>query len=385
MFFDDEAQMHRAAKWVIRTFTACIVIYLGFRYIPQITQVIGKGVLLFQPILLGVMIAVILNVPMTIIENWLSKKTGLKASKRVWSIVLALLVVIGILTGVILLIVPELISAVQIIVQIILSGISTLSQLDASILAEVPVWGSMLSNLDMDWVQIKLQLEQWVKSMGSVLLNQAFSTVSMLSGHFMTGFLGLIFSIYMLSNKEKLISQIRRLIGVWMPRTAGETVMHIASVCNTTFQKFIAGQVTEAIILATLCTIGMLVLRIPYALMVGCLIGVTALIPIIGAFIGGGIGAIMILTVSPVKALIFIIFLVILQQLEGDLIYPRVVGAKINLSALWVLGAVTVGGAIAGPLGMLLGVPAVSALYTLVKEATINREQKQLSNSTNIS
>ena len=132
MFFDDEAQMHRAAKWVIRTFTACIVIYLGFRYIPQITQVIGKGVLLFQPILLGVMIAVILNVPMTIIENWLSKKTGLKASKRVWSIVLALLVVIGILTGVILLIVPELISAVQIIVQIILSGISTLSQLDAS-------------------------------------------------------------------------------------------------------------------------------------------------------------------------------------------------------------------------------------------------------------
>ena len=161
--------------------------------------------------------------------------------------------------------------------------------------------------------------------------------------------------------------------------------MHIASVCNTTFQKFIAGQVTEAIILATLCTIGMLILRIPYALMVGCLIGVTALIPIIGAFIGGGIGAIMILTVNPVKALIFIIFLVILQQLEGDLIYPRVVGAKINLSALWVLGAVTVGGGIAGPFGMLLGVPAVSALYTLVKEATIKREQKQLSNSTNIS
>jgi len=326
-----------------------------------------------------------LNVPMTIIENWLSKKTGLKASKRVWSIVLALLVVIGILTGLILLIVPELISAVQIIVQIILSGLSTLSQLDASILDEVPVWGSMLSNLDVDWLQIKLQLEQWVKSMGSVLLNQAISAVSMFSGHFMTGFLGLIFSIYMLSNKEKLLAQICRLINVWMPHTAGETVMHIASVCNTTFQKFIAGQVTEAIILATLCTIGMLILRIPYALMVGCLIGVTALIPIIGAFIGGGIGAIMILTVNPVKALIFIIFLVILQQLEGDLIYPRVVGAKMNLSALWVLGAVTVGGGIAGPLGMLLGVPAVSALYTLVKEATIKREQKQLSNSTNIS
>ena len=121
----------------------------------------------------------------------------------------------------------------------------------------------------------------------------------------------------------------------------------------------------------------MMILRIPYAPMVGALIGVTALIPILGAFIGTIIGAIMILTVNPIKAIIFVAFLLILQQIEGNLIYPRVVGSKINLPAMWVLAAVTVGGNLAGPLGMLLGVPAASAAYALIKEATYNRENMQ--------
>ena len=138
------------------------------------------------------------------------------------------------------------------------------------------------------------------------------------------------------------------------------------------------GQTTEAVILGTLCGVGMAILRIPYAPMVGALVGVTALIPYVGAFLATVIGAFMILTINPFKALVFVIYLLTLQQVEGNLIYPRVVGAKINLLAMWVLAAITVGGNLAGPIGMLLGVPAASAAYALLKEATTKKEQQIL-------
>lgn len=168
----------------------------------------------------------------------------------------------------------------------------------------------------------------------------------------------------------------RRLIHAWLPEKTGISLIHIVSVCNVSFRNFIAGQATEAIILGTLCTIGMLILRLPYAPMVGALVGVTALITIVGAYIGAITGAFLILTVSPLKAFVFIIFLIILQQIEGNLIYPRVVGSRVNLPAMWVLAAVTVGGNLSGPVGMLLGVPAASAVYELLKEATSKRELK---------
>ena len=138
------------------------------------------------------------------------------------------------------------------------------------------------------------------------------------------------------------------------------------------------GQKTEAVILGTLCGVGMAILRIPYAPMVGALVGVTALIPYVGAFLATVIGAFMILTINLFKALVFVIYLLTLQQVEGNLIYPRVVGAKINLPAMWVLAAITVGGNLAGPIGMLLGVPAASAAYALLKEATTKKEQQIL-------
>ena len=132
----------------------------------------------------------------------------------------------------------------------------------------------------------------------------------------------------------------------------------------------------EAVILGVLCMVGMLILRIPYAPMVGALVGVTALIPVVGGFIGAGVGAFMILTENPLKAVIFVVFLVILQQLEGNLIYPRVMGSRVNLPGMWVLAAVTIGGGIAGPIGMLLSVPVASTAYVLLKEATIKREER---------
>lgn len=153
--------------------------------------------------------------------------------------------------------------------------------------------------------------------------------------------------------------------------------IHVADVASSTFRSFVAGQTIEALILGTLCMVGMMILRIPYASMIGALVGVTALIPIFGALIGALIGAVMILSVDPFKAMVFVIFLLILQQVEGNVIYPKVVGSKIGLPGMWVLAAVTIGGGLGGVLGLFLGVPAFSVLYTLINEATDLRVREQ--------
>ena len=257
-----------------------------------------------------------------------------------------------------------------------MSGIDQATFWEENIDFSVFPLGEYLEQIDIDWVQLKSNLEEWTMSRRDVLLKQAAGTVSTIAIGFMNFFIGLVFSIYILANKEKLKIQTRRLIHAWLPEKLGISLIHVVSICNVSFRNFIAGQATEAVILGTLCTIGMLILRLPYAPMVGALVGVTALIPIVGAYIGAVVGAFLILTVSPLKTFIFIIFLIILQQLEGNLIYPRVVGFRVNLPAMWVLAAVTVGGNLAGPAGMLLGVPTASAAYELLKEATIKREQK---------
>ena len=199
------------------------------------------------------------------------------------------------------------------------------------------------------------------------------AAVSVFSGA-VTLLLALIFSIYLLLGKEKLGSQFHRLMLRYVKPGIYVKMRYVLSVLNDSFHKYIVDQCTEAVILGALCTAGMLVLNLPYATMTGAVIAFTALIPVAGAYIGAGIGAFMILTVSPVKAIIFLIFIVVLQQLEGNLIYPRVVGSSLGLPAIWVLTAVTLGGGLMGIPGMLLGVPLPAPLYRLVKE-DVNRSQ----------
>ena len=182
--------------------------------------------------------------------------------------------------------------------------------------------------------------------------------------------LRLIFSIYILSKKEAFKKKSLRLVHVWIPNKIGNILIHVTSVFAESFRNFIVGQTTEALILGSLCALDMAILRLPYAPTIGVLVGVTAFIPYIGAYIDAIVGFIMILTVNPIKALIFIIFLVILQQIEGNIIYPKVVGNRINLPSFWVLAGLTIGGNLAGPIGMILGVPVCSAIYNLINEAT---------------
>lgn len=201
---------------------------------------------------------------------------------------------------------------------------------------------------------------------GNVVEVVVWAVSSVVSG-VVTAIVSIIFAIYILTGKEKLGQQGNRLMHRYMKPRWCEKFTYVLSVLDRCFHKYIVGQCTEAVILGILCMVGMWILRLPYAPMIGALIGFTALIPVAGAYIGGGVGAFIILMESPIKAGIFLVFLVVLQQFEGNIIYPRVVGSSIGLPAIWVLAAVTVGGGLMGILGMLLAVPVAATIYTLLK------------------
>lgn len=196
------------------------------------------------------------------------------------------------------------------------------------------------------------------------------STISVVGtiGMGVTNFvIGLIFAIYILANKETLGRQLGKVAAAYCRPVLLNKIKSVIKVANETFSSFIVGQCTEAVILGSLCILGMLIFRFPYAPMVGTFVGATALIPVVGAYLGAVVGFIMILTVSPIKAVLFIVFIIALQQLEGNLIYPKVVGSSIGLPGMWVLAAVTVGGGISGIGGMLIGVPLTATVYKLIR------------------
>ncbi|MDO4170528.1 MAG: AI-2E family transporter [Lachnospiraceae bacterium] len=378
--FDDPNKQRQLTKWVISVIAICILFYLGLRHITSVAKVIINLIHLVKPLLVGIVLALILNVPMSFIEHRFLAKSKIDKGKRPLAIVLSLFLVIGIFIGVAFLVIPELIEAIKLIVQIATKSLDQLAQIENNKTLSQGAVATILGKIDIDWMGLKIQLENWFKSQSSNLMEQATRAAGAIVSTVITFVIGLTFAIYILAQKEILKRQTYRLIHVWLPKRFGNIFIHVAEVCGNTFKLFIAGQATEAIILGTLCMIGMAILRLPYAPMIGALVGVTALIPIVGAFVGTIVGAIMILTVDPFKAIIFVIFLLILQQIEGNIIYPQVVGSKLNLPAIWVLAAVTIGGNLSGPFGMLIGVPAASAAYALIKEATTTREKNMQKN-----
>lgn len=379
MFLDDPKTRKTLTKWVVGTIAACILIFLGVRYISVIAFAVEWFFELVKPLVIGIVIAMILSVPQSFLEKHLfQKKTTPRKEtlKRPLSILLSVLLVIGVFAGVAMLVIPELVGAVSVVVSSITGGMDQLAALESSgDLSELP-FAQILADLEIDWISLKKQLVDWIERLSSAILNASANVLSSAAASVLDAVVGIVFALYILANREKLLRQLSRLARAWLPDRFTDTMGNFCIVSYGIFRQFIVGQTTEAVILGTLCGIGMAILRIPYAPMVGALVGVTALIPYVGAFIATFVGAFMILTVNPFKALIFVIYLLALQQVEGNLIYPRVVGSKINLPPMWVLAAITVGGNLAGPVGMLLGVPAASAAYALLREATEKREQQ---------
>lgn len=356
-------------KTCLKIGSVIFVLFLLIHYWSNISGIIGTVISAATPIFIGFVMAYIINILMSFYERHYfpksTKKTVLK-SRRPVCLTGAILSIIGIVVLVIVLIAPQLANCVKLLVAELPGAI----KLAINKLKELNILSDDLFNSlsAIDW---KSKIGDIVKTLttglGSVM-DVAVSAVTSVFSGVSNAVIGFIFALYLLLDKNRLSGQVKRVSERYIPHRFAEKITHILSVINDCFHRFIVGQCTEAVILGTLCMVGMLIFRLPYAPMIGALIAFTALIPIVGAFIGAGVGAFLIFMESPIKAVIFLVFIVILQQIEGNLIYPKVVGSSIGLPGIWVLAAVTVGGGVLGIGGMMIGVPAAAAVYRLIKE-----------------
>lgn len=358
---------------------ASIVVFLALFNFDGVIRFLGMLLGVLAPFIIGAAIAFILNIPLKMFEERLFARFGKKSTrvsrifaklKRPISVVLSILTVSVIILIFVLIIVPEIIGSIISLAENLPEYMRSLSSLIDKLSAEFNI--SLDSLPSIDWQSISKSILSYFKAGGDAVISFTAGVVSAVFDFI----LAFVFAIYVLASKEKLGAQLRRVCTATIGSTHTEKLFSIVSFTGDVFTKYVVGQCTEAIILGVLCYIGMLIFSMPYALMISSLIALTALIPIFGAFIGTAVGAFMILLISPVKAVWFVVYIIVLQQIESNLIYPRVVGKSVGLPGLWVLAAVTIGGGLFGFVGMLISVPIASIIYTLLKEALKAREAK---------
>lgn len=362
-------------KWLILIAVA-IIGYWGINNLDVVGNLFSTVFDILFPFIFGGCLAFILNIPMAFFESKLSKtkKKRIKNKKllRIISIIFAVTVILCIVALIINLILPELINIGKLLIDNIPYYTQEISKL-------VEEYGPDIINqkdlLDTQSINIE-SIKDEILNNAFGLLSSSISLVKNIVGTVADIFIGIVFAVYLLIDKEKLQEQTKKLLYAYLTKEKADKIVNIGSVFTNSFKSFFTVQCLEATILGTLCIIGMLILGIPYAVPIGILIGVTALIPVVGAFIGMLVGAILIVSVNPIKVITFVIFVLILQQVEGNLIYPRVVGNSVGLPGMWVLVAVTVGGSLGGILGMLIGVPIASAIYKLLQK-DVNKKVKE--------
>lgn len=361
-------------KRILLLVACAIILYWGLNNLSTLGKLLGSFFSLFSPLLIGAGIAYVMNLLLKAIERlW---DMALKKAPELWRVKLkrpicltaTMLLFLGIIFAIFFILIPRLEEAGSTLIANVPGYITQIQNWWESLVDFAAEHGVTLPELSMNVEDATKFISKILSSDSGNVVNTTIDITTSILGALVNILLALVFSVYMLAQKETLISQSRRLLLAALPRKAGQRTMHILKLTNNAFSSFVTGQVTEAFILGSLCCIGMLILRLPYALPVSVIISFTSLIPIFGAWIGAATGAFLIVFVSPIKALTFLIFLLILQQVEGNLIYPKVVGKSVGLPGLWVLAAVTIGGGIFGMLGMLLGVPICSVIYALVQD-----------------
>ena len=350
-------------KDMIKFIIFAVVLIFAFIHIKEIWNFLGFILKLIMPFILGIVIAFVLNILINLIETKLLNKAKMgDKSKRTISLLLSFAIVFTFIVVLLLLIIPQLKNTVELFVD------------------NMPMYEENVKEL-LDKFNINpeivMEIEEGVKNFGTVaiefiknntdhILEVTLGVASNVISIIVNTVIALVFAIYLLVQKEKLLSQLNKVLKAYLPLNKVSKIRDIAKLSNRICANFVSGQCLEAVIIGVLCFIGMLILGIPYAATISVLIGVTALIPVYGAFIGTIFGAFLIFMVSPIKALIFIIFIIILQQFEGNLIYPKVVGKSVGLPGIWVFVAVTIGASLAGIVGMLISVPIVSILYSIL-------------------
>lgn len=361
--------MKTDTKSLLKIGTAVFLLYLCIHYWTGISGFLLTIAGTAFPLTLGCVIAYLINILMSWFERHYfpnSTRPAVKKSRRIVCMIAAILSMLAIVALIVWLVLPQLIDCIMLIINILPGAIEKLlAQIENLHILPEDIFNFLEG---IDWKsQIGKILESVTSGVGSVM-GTVIKTVSSVFSGLVTALLAVIFALYILLGKDRLGIQFKRVMHRYLRPKWFDKVMYFLGILNDCFHKFIVGQCIEAVVLGLLCTLGMSIFKFPYATMIGALIAFTALIPVAGAYIGAGVGAFMILTVSPMQALLFLIFIVVLQQLEGNLIYPRVVGSSIGLPGIWVLAAVTIGGGIMGVAGMLVGVPLAAALYRILRD-----------------
>lgn len=366
-------------KKIIGLITFAVILYWGLQNLNIIEEVFSTIFRVIFPFILGLCIAFVLNIPVRAIERVYyrivrrGKTKKINENKvdigvRILSIILSICIIVFILYFVMFLVIPELINTFDILKTNLPNIAGSIRDWLVKMTQNYPDIKSRIASISIDWNELEETLTTLAKGGITAIITSSFNfVVSIFTGIFNL-VMGLVFALYLLVQKEKLQFQLKKIILAYLPKEKVDSIFDFGKLSNDTFSKFLGGQFIEACILGLLCFIGMNIFSFPYTAAISVLIGVTALIPFFGAFIGVCIGTILIFAIDPTKSVWFVIYFLILQQIEGNLIYPKVVGNSVGLPAIWVILAVTIGGSLFGIAGMLVGVPFVSVLYKTIRK-----------------
>lgn len=356
-----------------------VLLFVGLQNLGTVWGFVQILIGLLMPFIIGLCIAFILSVPMRAVETHLFRPLDKKCG-RIWrkirrplAATVTLLLALGVLAAAVFLIIPELGRSLRTLADSIPGFIARAQAWLTELAQKYPQWQDWINDLQLDWNAIAQKLLAFAQSGAVDLFNSTVSLATSIFSGVFNLFLGVIFAMYVLMQKETLARQITNVLRAHLPDAKTDRLLEIGRLSNRTFSRFLTGQCLEAVILGLMFFVTMCIFRFPYALMIAVLIAVLALIPIFGAIIGCVVGAFLIFVGDPMQAVWFVVMFLILQQIEGNFIYPKVVGTSVGLPSIWVLTAVTVGGGVMGIFGMLIAVPLSSVLYSLLRDSTNRR------------
>lgn len=366
-------------KALLMIIAAAILLYWALSHSDKLFTLLGGIMSLLAPFLVGFGIAFIINVLLRPIEKLWDKIFGrskgklAKNLKRPIALTLSTLIMLGLIFALVFMVIPEFEKTISNIADSMPQYLEQIKSWWNGVLDWAEGYGIVLPEFTIKTDEIISMASSFISNFDTGILDKTLGITASIFGAIVNFIIAFAFSLYVLAQKETLGEAAKKTLFALLPEKKVSTILDFASLTNQTFTNFVTGQLTEAVIIGILCFIGMLIFGMPYAPVVSVLVGATALIPVFGGFIGTGIGAFLILFVSPIKAVWFVVFIIVLQQLEGNLIYPRVVGKSVGLPGILVLAAVTIGGGAFGIVGMLLSVPTCAVIYSLCKTAVDKR------------
>lgn len=364
-------------RMILLIIAFAVVLYTAAQNLASVYGAVKTVWNVFGVVITGLAMAFVLNVPLKLFEDRVfygmseDRRPLVRRLRRAVSLVCALVVSLGVIVILIAVVLPQLTQTVTEVATRLPEYISAVVNWINEFLANFDIEIEALKEFTVDWEKVFKDLSTYLKE-GNVI-NTATDVGTAAASTVMNTFLGLVVAVYVLAQKERIGRFTRRCIDAFLPKRASSAISRVASMASETFSSFVAGQLADSCILGILCYICMLIFRFPYPEVISVVIGVTSLVPMVGSFIGEVIGALLILIVSPLKALLFVIMVLAIQQVDGAFIYPRIVGKSVGLPGVAVFCAVIVGGNIAGVLGAVMGVPVCAVLYALLKEAVASR------------